>query len=205
MVVACVTCFLCLLTDGNTVECCGIEQCGNISEEKTYEEPAKDACCTKIAAYSEEFTTPVTGKSCRELVSRKDCIIKESGPTESGTGQPPKWTCSVSCPESEHCTDGIRTGYQQFVWETTASGSNWNPEQCPPEATYKKGECQTICGGTTGCKTICKNICEKVTCSSDTNATKICEEYECGTAGCSCKRYKTVTPSDSGGIHVIVH
>ena len=191
--------------DGNTVECCGIEQCGNISEEKTYEEPAKDACCTKIAAYSEEFTTPVTGKSCRELVSRKDCIIKESGPTESGTGQPPKWTCSVSCPESEHCTDGIRTGYQQFVWETTASGSNWNPEQCPPEATYKKGECQTICGGTTGCKTICKNICEKVTCSSDTNATKICEEYECGTAGCSCKRYKTVTPSDSGGIHVIVH
>jgi hypothetical protein len=177
--------------DGNTVSCCGIEQCGNISEEKTYEEPAKDACCTKIAAYSDEFTTPVNGKSCQELVSRKDCIIKESGPTESGTGQPPKWTCSVSCPESEHCTDGIRTGYQQFVWQTTASGSNWNPEQCPPEATYKKGECQTICGGTTGCRTICKNICEKIKCSDD-NATVKKDDNECtgtvscGTSGCHC-------------------
>ena len=100
------------------------------------------------------------------MVSRKDCTLTVSGPTESGTGQPPKWTCSVSCPESEHCTDGIRTGYQQFVWETTASGSNWDPIQCPSEATYKKGECQTICAGTTGCRTICKNICEKITCPS---------------------------------------
>ena len=180
------------MTDGNTVECCGIEKCSNISEEKTFEEPAKDACCTKLAAYSEEFTTPVNGKSCQELVSRKDCTLTVSGPTESGTGQPPKWTCSVSCPESEHCTDGIRTGYQQFVWETTASGSNWDPIQCPSEATYKKGECQTICGGTTGCRTICKNICEKIICSDDNATVKnddsnVCTgTVSCGTSGCHC-------------------
>ena len=55
----------------------------------------------------------------------------------------------------------------------------------------KKGECQTICGGTTGCRTICKNICEKIKCSDD-NATVNKDDNECtgtvscGTSGCHC-------------------
>ena len=42
-------------SDGNTVECCGIEQCGNISEEKVYEDPAPDVCCKNNVAYRFDY------------------------------------------------------------------------------------------------------------------------------------------------------
>ena len=138
--------------DGNTVECCGIEQCGNISEEKVYKDPAPEACCTTRAAYSHEF---VQETSCGK--PDVGCTMSQSGPTFPTTGSGPKFTCIETCSETQICRAGTKIGYQQYAWETP---SGWSSSQCPPDAVYKKQECQTVCGGTTGGRTICKNICE---------------------------------------------
>ena len=134
--------------DGNTVECCGIEQCGNISEEKVYKDPAPEACCTTRAAYSHEF---VQETSCGK--PDVGCTMSQSGPTFPTTGSGPKFTCIETCSETQICRAGTKIGYQQYAWETP---SGWSSSQCPPDAVYKKQECQTVCGGTTGCRTICK-------------------------------------------------
>ena len=168
-------------SDGNTVECCGIEQCGNISEEKVYEDPAPGACCTTRAAYTHEF---VQETSCGK--PDKGCTMSQSGPTFPTTGSGPKFKCIETCSETQICRAGIKIGYQQYAWED----SPWSSQKCPSGATYKKRDCQTVCGGTTGCRTICKNICEKVTCSSDTttnNNSNVCTgTVSCGTSGCKC-------------------
>lgn len=62
------------------------------------------------------------------------------------------------------------------------------------ELPTKKAECQTICGGTTGCRTICKNICEKIICSDDNATVKNDDSNVCtgivscdtSTSGCHC-------------------
>ena len=168
--------------DGNTVECCGIEQCGNISEEKVYEDPAPEACCTTRAAYTHEF---VQETSCGK--PDVGCTMSQSGPTFPTTGSGPKFTCIETCSETQICRAGTKIGYQQYAWETP---SGWSSSQCPPDAVYKKQECQTVCGGTTGCRTICKNICEKITCSGDAvkkDDSNVCTgTVSCGTSGCHC-------------------
>ena len=168
--------------DGNTVECCGIEQCGNISEEKVYKDPAPEACCTTRAAYSHEF---VQETSCGK--PDVGCTMSQSGPTFPTTGSGPKFTCIETCSETQICRAGTKIGYQQYAWETP---SGWSSSQCPPDAVYKKQECQTVCGGTTGCRTICKNICETIKCSGDAvkkDASNVCTgTVSCGTSGCHC-------------------
>ena len=168
--------------DGNTVECCGIEQCGNISEEKVYKDPAPEACCTTRAAYSHEF---VQETSCGK--PDVGCTMSQSGPTFPTTGSGPKFTCIETCSETQICRAGTKIGYQQYAWETP---SGWSSSQCPPDAVYKKQECQTVCGGTTGCRTICKNICEKIKCSGDAvkkDDSNVCTgTVSCGTSGCHC-------------------
>ena len=168
--------------DGNTVECCGIEQCGNISEEKVYEDPAPEACCTTRAAYTHEF---VQETSCGK--PDVGCTMSQSGPTFPTTGSGPKFTCIETCSETQICRAGTKIGYQQYAWETP---SGWSSSQCPPDAVYKKQECQTVCGGTTGCRTICKNICEKIKCSGDSvkkDDSNVCTgTVSCGTSGCHC-------------------
>ena len=168
--------------DGNTVTCCGIEQCGNISEEKVYKDPAPEACCTTRAAYSHEF---VQETSCGK--PDVGCTMSQSGPTFPTTGSGPKFTCIETCSETQICRAGTKIGYQQYAWETP---SGWSSSQCPPDAIYKKQECQTVCGGTTGCRTICKNICEKIKCSGDAvkkDDSNVCTgTVSCGTSGCHC-------------------
>lgn len=168
--------------DGNTVTCCGIEQCGNISEEKVYEDPAPEACCTTRAAYTHEF---VQETSCGK--PDVGCTMSQSGPTFPTTGSGPKFTCIETCSETQICRAGTKIGYQQYAWETP---SGWSSSQCPPDAVYKKQECQTVCGGTTGCRTICKNICEKIKCSGDAvkkDDSNVCTgTVSCGTSGCHC-------------------
>ena len=168
--------------DGNTVTCCGIEQCGNISEEKVYKDPAPEACCTTRAAYSHEF---VQETSCGK--PDVGCTMSQSGPTFPTTGSGPKFTCIETCSETQICRAGTKIGYQQYAWETP---SGWSSSQCPPDAVYKKQECQTVCGGTTGCRTICKNICEKIKCSGDAvkkDDSNVCTgTVSCGTSGCHC-------------------
>ena len=168
--------------DGNTVECCGIEQCGNISEEKVYKDPAPEACCTTRAAYSHEF---VQETSCGK--PDVGCTMSQSGPTFPTTGSGPKFTCIETCSETQICRAGTKIGYQQYAWETP---SGWSSSQCPPDAVYKKQECQTVCGGTTGCRTICKNICETIKCSGDAvkkDDSNVCTgTVSCGTSGCHC-------------------
>ena len=168
--------------DGNTVECCGIEQCGNISEEKVYKDPAPEACCTTRAAYSHEF---VQETSCGK--PDVGCTMSQSGPTFPTTGSGPKFTCIETCSKTQICRAGTKIGYQQYAWETP---SGWSSSQCPPDAVYKKQECQTVCGGTTGCRTICKNICEKIKCSGDAvkkDDSNVCTgTVSCGTSGCHC-------------------
>ena len=165
MVVACVTCFLCLLTDGNTVDCCGIEQCGNISEEKVYEDPAPEACCTVKPGYSYEYKTH---GSCKEVP--EGCTLIRSEPTITSSSIP-TYTCSGSCPGQETCEEGTKKGYQQYAWEDPSIP--WTSVNCPKGASYTKSDCQTICGGTTGCRTICKNICESIQCSKNTVTVKV--------------------------------
>ena len=168
--------------DGNTVECCGIEQCGNISEEKVYKDPVPEACCTTRAAYSHEF---VQETSCGK--PDVGCTMSQSGPTFPTTGSGPKFTCIETCSETQICRAGTKIGYQQYAWETP---SGWSSSQCPPDAVYKKQECQTVCGGTTGCRTICKNICETIKCSGDAvkkDDSNVCTgTVSCGTSGCHC-------------------
>ena len=168
--------------DGNTVECCGIKQCGNISEEKVYKDPAPEACCTTRAAYSHEF---VQETSCGK--PDVGCTMSQSGPTFPTTGSGPKFTCIETCSETQICRAGTKIGYQQYAWETP---SGWSSSQCPPDAVYKKQECQTVCGGTTGCRTICKNICETIKCSGDAvkkDDSNVCTgTVSCGTSGCHC-------------------
>ena len=168
--------------DGNTVECCGIEQCGNISEEKVYEDLAPEACCTTRAAYTHEF---VQETSCGK--PDVGCTMSQSGPTFQTTGSGPKFTCIETCSETQICRAGTKIGYQQYAWE---SPSGWSSSQCPPDAVYKKQECQTVCGGTTGCRTICKNICETIKCSGDAvkkDDSNVCTgTVSCGTSGCHC-------------------
>ena len=169
-------------SDGNTVECCGIEQCGNISEEKVYEDPAPEACCTTRAAYTHEF---VQETSCGK--PDVGCTMSQSGPTFPTTGSGPKFKCIETCSETQICRAGTKIGYQQYAWE---SPSGWSSSQCPPDAVYKKQECQTVCGGTTGCRTICKNICETIKCSGDAvkkDDSNVCTgTVSCGTSGCHC-------------------
>ena len=168
--------------DGNTVECCGIEQCGNISEEKVYEDPAPEACCTTRAAYTHEF---VQETSCGK--PDVGCTMSQSGPTFPTTGSGPKFKCIETCSKTQICRAGTKIGYQQYAWE---SPSGWSSSQCPPDAVYKKQECQTVCGGTTGCRTICKNICETIKCSGDAvkkDDSNVCTgTVSCGTSGCHC-------------------
>ena len=168
--------------DGNTVTCCGIEQCGNISEEKVYEDPVPEACCTTRAAYTHEF---VQETSCGK--PDVGCTMSQSGPTFPTTGSGPKFTCIETCSETQICRAGTKIGYQQYAWE---SPSGWSSSQCPPDAVYKKQECQTVCGGTTGCRTICKNICETIKCSGDAvkkDDSNVCTgTVSCGTSGCHC-------------------
>ena len=168
--------------DGNTVTCCGIEQCSNISEEKVYEDPAPEACCTTRAAYSREF---VQETSCAK--PDVGCTMSQSGPTFPTTGSGPKFTCIETCSKTQICRAGTKIGYQQYAWE---SPSGWSSSQCPPDAVYKKQECQTVCGGTTGCRTICKNICETIKCSGDAvkkDDSNVCTgTVSCGTSGCHC-------------------
>ena len=168
--------------DGNTVTCCGIEQCSNISEEKVYEDPAPEACCTTRAAYTREF---VQETSCGK--PDVGCTMSQSGPTFPTTGSGPKFTCIETCSKTQICRAGTKIGYQQYAWE---SPSGWSSSQCPPDAVYKKQECQTVCGGTTGCRTICKNICETIKCSGDAvkkDDSNVCTgTVSCGTSGCHC-------------------
>ena len=168
--------------DGNTVECCGIEQCGNIYEEKVYEDPAPEACCTTRAAYTHEF---VQETSCGK--PDVGCTMSQSGPTFPTTGSGPKFKCIETCSKTQICRAGTKIGYQQYAWE---SPSGWSSSQCPPDAVYKKQECQTVCGGTTGCRTICKNICETIKCSGDAvkkDDSNVCTgTVSCGTSGCHC-------------------
>ena len=168
--------------DGNTVTCCGIEQCSNISEEKVYEDPAPEACCTTRAAYTHEF---IQETSCGK--PDVGCTMSQSGPTFPTTGSGPKFTCIETCSKTQICRAGTKIGYQQYAWE---SPSGWSSSQCPPDAVYKKQECQTVCGGTTGCRTICKNICETIKCSGDAvkkDDSNVCTgTVSCGTSGCHC-------------------
>ena len=169
-------------SDGNTVTCCGIEQCSNISEEKVYEDPAPEACCTTRAAYTHKF---IQETSCGK--PDVGCTMSQSGPTFPTTGSGPKFTCIETCSKTQICRAGTKIGYQQYAWE---SPSGWSSSQCPPDAVYKKQECQTVCGGTTGCRTICKNICETIKCSGDAvkkDDSNVCTgTVSCGTSGCHC-------------------
>ena len=151
--------------DGNTVSCCGIEQCGNISEEKVYEDPAPAACCTAKPGYSYEYKTH---GSCNEVP--EGCTLIRSEPTITSSSIP-TYTCSGSCPGQETCEEGTKKGYQQYAWEDPSIP--WTSVNCPKGASYTKSDCQTICGGTTGCKTICKYRCESIQCSKNTVTVKV--------------------------------
>ena len=151
--------------DGNTVECCGIEQCGNISEEKVYEDPAPGACCTAKPGYSYEYKTH---GSCKEVP--EGCTLIRSKLTITSSSIP-TYTCSGSCPGQETCEEGTKKGYQQYAWEDPSIP--WTSVNCPKGASYTKSDCQTICGGTTGCKTICKYRCESIQCSKNTVTVKV--------------------------------
>ena len=151
--------------DGNTVECCGIEQCGNISEEKVYEDPAPEACCTAKPGYSYEYKTH---GSCKEVP--EGCSLIRSEPTITSSSIP-TYTCSGSCPGQETCEEGTKKGYQQYAWEDPSIP--WTSVNCPKGASYTKSDCQTICGGTTGCRTICKYRCESIQCSKNTVTVKV--------------------------------
>ena len=151
--------------DGNTVECCGIEQCGNISEEKVYEDPAPEACCTAKPGYSYEYKTH---GSCKEVP--EGCTLIRSEPTITSSSIP-TYTCSGSCPGQETCEEGTKKGYQQYAWEDPSIP--WTSVNCPKGASYTKSDCQTICGGTTGCRTICKYRCESIQCSKNTVTVKV--------------------------------
>ena len=151
--------------DGNTVSCCGIEQCGNISEEKVYEDPAPEACCTAKPGYSYEYKTH---GSCKEVP--EGCTLIRSEPTITSSSIP-TYTCSGSCPGQETCEEGTKKGYQQYAWEDPSIP--WTSVNCPKGASYTKSDCQTICGGTTGCKTICKYRCESIQCSKNTVTVKV--------------------------------
>ena len=150
--------------DGNTVECCGIEKCSNISEEKVYEDPAPEACCTAKPGYSFEYTSHDPCKEVPEGCTLSSKFVVRS----SGI---PTYTCSGSCPEQETCEEGTKKGYQQYAWEDPSIP--WTSVNCPKGASYTKSDCQTICGGTTGCKTICKYRCESIQCSKNTVTVKV--------------------------------
>ena len=151
--------------DGNTVDCCGIEQCCNISEEKVYEDPAPEACCTAKPGYSYEYKTH---GSCKEVP--EGCTLIRSEPTITSSSIP-TYTCSGSCPGQETCEEGTKKGYQQYAWEDPSIP--WTSVNCPKGASYTKSDCQTICGGTTGCRTICKYRCESIQCSKNTVTVKV--------------------------------
>lgn len=151
--------------DGNTVECCGIEQCANISEEKVYEDPAPKACCTAKPGYSFEYKTH---GSCKEVP--EGCTLIRSKPTITSSSIP-TYTCSGSCPGEETCEEGTKKGYQQYAWEDLSIP--WTSVNCPKDASYTKSDCQTICNGTMGCKTICKYRCESIQCSKNSVTVKV--------------------------------
>ena len=152
-------------SDGNTVSCCGIEQCGNISEEKVYEDPAPAACCTAKPGYSYEYKTH---GSCNEVP--EGCSLIRSEPTITSSSIP-TYTCSGSCPGQETCEEGTKKGYQQYAWEDPSIP--WTSVSCPKDASYTKSDCQTICNGTMGCKKICKYRCESIQCSKNTVTVKV--------------------------------
>ena len=86
MVVACVTCFLRLLTDGNTVSCCennGVKDqngndlrlCSAIDEERVYEENKKNEESKHILVHCEFRTQYDTSKGSRfRTINEYHCI-----------------------------------------------------------------------------------------------------------------------------------
>ena len=153
-----------IVSDGNTVKCCGIEKCSNISEEKVYEDPAPEACCTAKPGYSFEYTSHDPCKEVPEGCTLSSKFVVRS----SGI---PTYTCSGSCPEQETCEEGTKKGYQQYAWEDPSIP--WTSVSCPKDASYTKSDCQTICNGTMGCKKICKYRCESIQCSKNTVTVKV--------------------------------
>lgn len=90
MVVACVTCFLCLLTDGNTVSCCensGVKDqngndlrlCSAIDEERVYEENKKNEESKHILVECEAHSQYQTGKGYRWRTRKLSFCINGTG------------------------------------------------------------------------------------------------------------------------------
>ena len=175
MVVACVTCFLRLLTDGNTVSCCGIDECGAIEQEKVYQDTA-NKCKWENYCYWEQ---KVTGKSCSTTgkcteytttefkCSNRYCcqttIFKSNVILTSRDYNYVKSICPYDIQrQDDYCyipngttgPDKKMCGYR-YACVQSIPVSGW---RCSGGSTGSNGggqHCTTYCGGTTGCHTDC--------------------------------------------------
>lgn len=162
--------------DGNTVTCCGIDQCGAIEQEKVYQDTA-NKCKWENYCYWEE---KVTGKSCSttgkcteyktsefKCSSRYCCqttIFKSNVILTSKDYNYVKSICPYDIQrQDDYCyipngttgTDKKMCGYR-YACVQSIPASGW---RCSGGATGSNGgggqRCTTYCGGTTGCHTDC--------------------------------------------------
>ena len=176
MVIISDSCFLCFLTDGNTVSCCGIDECGAIEQEKVYQDTA-NKCKWENYCYWEQ---KVIGKSCSttgkcteyttsefKCSSRYCCqttIFKSNVILTSRDYNYVKSICPYDIQrQDDYCyipngttgPDKKMCGYR-YACVQSIPASGW---RCSGGATGSNGgggqRCTTYCGGTTGCHTDC--------------------------------------------------
>ena len=175
MVVACVTCFLRLLTDGNTVSCCGIDECGAIEQEKVYQDTANKcewrpysyrdckkvmgSCDTTGCHTKTECTTKYSSEYCCQATIFKSNVILTTRDYNYV-----KLVCPYDIQRQEdYCyipngttgTEKKMCGYR-YACVQSIPASGWS---CSGRSYGNSGwtntHCTSYCGGTTGCHTEC--------------------------------------------------
>ena len=164
-----------LKMDGNTVECCGIDQCGAIEQEKVYQDTANKcewrnysyrdckkvmgSCDTTGCHTKTECTTKYSSEYCCQATIFKSNVIL--------TSRDYNYVKSI-CPydiqrQNDYCyipngttgPDKKMCGYR-YACVQSIPASGW---RCSGGATGSNGgggqHCTTYCGGTTGCHTDC--------------------------------------------------
>ena len=176
MVIISDSCFLCFLTDGNTVTCCGIDQCGAIEQEKVYQDTAKK-CEWRSYSYLDckevmgscDTTGCHTKKECTKKYSSHYCcqttIFKSNVILTTRDYNYVKSVCPYEIQRQEdYCyipngttgSDKKMCGYRYACVQSvptsgwSCSGGNYGSSNGSSNT-----HCTTYCGGTTGCHTNC--------------------------------------------------
>lgn len=160
--------------DGNTVSCCGIDECGAIEQEKVYQETANKcewrpysyrdckkvmgSCDTTGCHTKTECTTKYSSEYCCQATIFKSNVILTTRDYNY---------VKLACPydiqrQEDYCyipngttgTEKKMCGYR-YACVQSIPASGWSCSGGSYGSSSNNTHCTTYCGGTTGCHTDC--------------------------------------------------